>query len=79
VCYRYVLGYLQATKQEKKILCPNEPSAVEAYIDVAFSLHPDSKSHGGMIIFVGGAIAFAASRKQKSQLRASKSADYLSK
>ena len=39
--------------------------SVEAYIDAAYALHGDSKSHTGIVIFVGEAMVFAASRKQK--------------
>jgi hypothetical protein len=38
---------------------------VQIYIDAAFALHHDSKSHTGIAVFVGGALVFAASRKQK--------------
>jgi hypothetical protein len=38
---------------------------VEAYVDAAFAIHGDSKSHTGVAIFVGGTLVYAASRKQK--------------
>lgn len=61
----YILGYLQLTKQEKLVLCLSKLFMIEAYIDVAFALHSDSKSHSGKIIFVGVTMVSAASRKQK--------------
>jgi hypothetical protein len=39
---------------------------VRAYIDAAYALHSDSKSHtAGVIIFIGQAIAYVSSKKQK--------------
>lgn len=60
----HVSGYLHAAQDDKLILQPYK-SFVEAYIDAAFTLHHDSKSHSGVIILVGGIIIFASSRKQK--------------
>ncbi len=34
-------------------------------MDAAFAIHSDSKSHTGVAVFVGGALVYAASRKQK--------------
>jgi hypothetical protein len=61
----HLLGYLKATRQKKLYLKRNGPLLVEAYVDAAFALHSDSKSHTGIAVFVGGAMVFAASRKQK--------------
>ncbi len=60
-----VLGYLQKTKGEKLRLQPNGILHVEAYMDTLFAPHADSKSHTGVTVFIGGAMVFAASRKQK--------------
>ena len=38
---------------------------LEAYIDASFAPHADSKSQTGVVIFVGGALVYVASRKQK--------------
>jgi hypothetical protein len=38
---------------------------VEAYVDASFAPHSDSKSHTGIAVFIGGAMVFAASQKQK--------------
>jgi hypothetical protein len=61
----YLLGYLQATRHEVLKLSPSGVLGVEAYVDAAFAPHADSKSHTGVAIFIGGALVFAASRKQK--------------
>ena len=36
-----------------------------AFIDAAFALHPDAESQTGIAVFMGKALVFAASRKQK--------------
>jgi hypothetical protein len=61
----HLLGYLKCTRYEILVLTPNKILRIEAYIDAAFALHFDSKSHTGIVIFVGGALVYAASRKQK--------------
>lgn len=46
-----------------------------AYIDAAFALHPDAKSHTGVAVFLGEALLFAASRKQKCVTKSPKIAN----
>ena len=46
-------------------LTPQDLRSVEAYIDAAFASHPDAKSHTGIALFLGKALVFAASMKQK--------------
>jgi hypothetical protein len=60
-----LLGYLQATAGRKLILRLEGVFKVEAYVDAAFAIHGDSKSHTEVAVFVGGALVYAASRKQK--------------
>jgi len=38
---------------------------LEAYIDASFAPHHDSKSHTGVLIYLGDALVYVASRKQK--------------
>ena len=59
-----MLGFLKRTKDEVFILRPSDLELL-AFIDAAFASHPDSKSHTGIAIFIGGVLVFAASRKQK--------------
>lgn len=59
-----LLGFLKRTKDEVFILRPSDLELL-AFIDAAFASHPDSKSHTGIAIFIGGVLVFAASRKQK--------------
>jgi hypothetical protein len=64
-----VLGYLLATKEQCMILCTGGSTQLKAYIDALFALHGDSKSHTRAVIFMGGALVFAASCKQKCVMK----------
>jgi hypothetical protein len=67
-----VLGYL------KNMLSATERNcAVVAYVDAAFALHHDSKSHTGVIVYVGGTLAYVASRKQKSMSKSPTEAELI--
>jgi hypothetical protein len=59
-----LLGYLQAMASKKLLLHLEGWFKVEANLDAVFTIHGDSKSHTGVAIFVGGALVYAASRKQ---------------
>jgi hypothetical protein len=61
----HLLGYLQRTKERVLKLRPRGIFRLEAYIDASFALHPDGKSHTGVVILLGGVGVFFASRKQK--------------
>ncbi len=41
---------------------------VRAYVDAAYALHGDSKSHKGVVIYVGETLAYV-SRKQKCMIK----------
>ena len=59
-----LLGFLKRTKERVLMLRPKDLTLL-AYIDAAFASHFDSKSHTGIAFFLGGALVFIASRKQK--------------
>lgn len=59
-----LLGFLKHTKSHVLWLQPKDLRLL-VYIDAAFASHFDSKSHIGVTIFLGGALVFIASRKQK--------------
>ena len=60
-----VLGYLKRTKQKTLHLKMGEMAKLLVYVDAAFAPHPDAKSQTGLAVFIGNALVFAASRKQK--------------
>jgi hypothetical protein len=59
------LGYLSGTQEATLILRATRKPVVMAYVDAAYAFHNDSKSHSGVIIYVGQTLAYVLSRKQK--------------
>jgi hypothetical protein len=61
-----VLGYLKGTV-DRTLLLKGTGSRCEvvAYVDAAYALHAESKSHTGMVVYVGNTLVNVASRKQK--------------
>jgi hypothetical protein len=60
-----VLGYLKWTKDYVLMLRPYVEGKITAYIDAAYALHSDSKSHTGVVIYVGETLVYVSSKKQK--------------
>ena len=60
-----VLGYLKRTKSRVLLLKIGRNKKLFSYIDAAFAVHQDAKSQTGIAMFLGNALVFAASRKQK--------------
>jgi hypothetical protein len=60
-----VLGYLKGTAERTLLLRAQKEKKITAYIDAAYAVHDDSKSHSGVIIYVGDTLAYVSSKKQK--------------
>lgn len=60
-----VLGYLKHTQDRVLMLRAPGELSVLAYVDAAYALHEDSKSHTGVVIYIGHTLVYAASKKQK--------------
>jgi hypothetical protein len=60
-----VLGYLSGTQEATLILRAARKPVVTAYVDAVYAIHNDSKSHSGVIVYVGQTLAYVSSRKQK--------------
>mmetsp|Transcript_9001 Transcript_9001/g.13045 ORF Transcript_9001/g.13045 Transcript_9001/m.13045 type:complete len:209 (-) Transcript_9001:1-627(-) len=60
-----LLGFLRNTKTRKLYLRGMSSRQLMAFIDAAFALHFDSKSHTGVLFVIGGVVVYVASRKQK--------------
>ncbi len=58
-----VLGYLKWTEEQVLVLRPCVTGEVVAYVDTAYAIHNDSKSHTGVIIYVGGTLVYVSSKK----------------
>jgi hypothetical protein len=60
-----VLGYLKSTKERTLLLRAQKERKVTAYIDAAYAVHGDSKSHSGVVVYVGDTLVYVSSKKQK--------------
>ena len=60
-----VLGSLKRTKKRALHLKIVKYWKLFAYVDAVFAMHPDVKLQIGIAMFFGGALIFAASRRQK--------------
>jgi hypothetical protein len=61
-----VIRYLAGTISRTQLLrATNTDCNIVAYIDAAYALHGDSKSHTGVVIYVGNTLVYVSSRKQK--------------
>jgi hypothetical protein len=60
-----VLGYLKGTADKKLFLHTQKEKKIVADVDAAYTVHSDSKSHSGIMIYVGDTLAYVSSKKQK--------------
>jgi hypothetical protein len=69
-----VLKYLNSTA-DKVMTVSGDGGQIEVYVDTAFALHPDAKSHTGVIVKVFGDTVLVKSSKQKIVTRDSTEAE----
>jgi len=60
-----VLGYVKVTQEQAMVLCAQTTQNIRAYVDAAFALHSDSKSHTGVMVYIGETLVYVSSKKQK--------------
>jgi hypothetical protein len=60
-----VLGHLKAMMLRTLYLRAHGASEITAYIDAAYTIHEDSKSHSGVVTHMGITLAYISSKKQK--------------
>ncbi len=59
------MKYLNGTRDDKLILSTEDVHVIKWYVDSAFAVHPDLKSHTGAIMMYGGGAPQSISHKQK--------------
>jgi hypothetical protein len=70
-----LLKYLNGTREDKLILSADDPHVIKWFVDSAFAVHPDFKSHTGATMSYGGGAPQSISRKQKLNTRSSTEAE----
>ena len=66
-----LMKYLNGTQELMLTLTVDSLTCLKFYVDAAFAVHPDFKSHTGMYMTMGGGAIQALSRKQKLNTKSS--------
>jgi hypothetical protein len=70
-----LLKYINGTRKDKLILSADDLHVIKWYVDCAFAVHPDFKSHTGGNMTYGRGTPISMSRKQKLNTRSSTEAE----
>ena len=70
-----LLKYINGTREDKLILSADDLHVIKWYVDCAFAVHPDFKSHTGGNMTYGQGTPMSMSRKQKLNTRSSTEAE----
>jgi hypothetical protein len=70
-----LLKYINGTRKDKLILSADDLHVIKWYVDCAFAVHPDFKSHTGGNMTYGQGTPMSMSRKQKLNTRSSTEAE----
>ena len=73
----HLLYYLKRTKDECLILKMDNTGTIKWYIDVAYAVHPDMRSHTGAVMTLGKGAVVSISSKQKVNARSSTEAELI--
>jgi hypothetical protein len=58
-----MLGYVRAMQDQVMVLWAQTTQNIRAYVDAAFALHGNSKSHTGVMVYVGETLVYISSKK----------------
>jgi hypothetical protein len=58
-----VLGYLKGMREHTLVLHLLGENRIMAYVDAAYAIHDDSKSHSGMVVYIGNAMVYTSLKK----------------
>ena len=72
-----VLEFLKETIDDVLTLEADDTQILYWYIDAAFAVHPDMKSHSGLVFMLGKGAIISSSRKQKVNSRSSTEAEFI--
>jgi hypothetical protein len=70
-----MLKFLRQTAQDRLTLLADDSKVAKWYVDAAFGVHPDFRSHTGAVMTMGKGAIFSISRKQKMNTRSSTEAE----
>ena len=70
-----MIKYLDQTKQDCLTLKATKDTVARWFVDAAFAVHPDQKSHTGYYMTLGSGAVISSSKKQKLNTRSSTEAE----
>ena len=70
-----LMKYINGSKHKVLRFSADDMRILKWYVDVSFAIHPDFKSHTGMVMTVGRGTLQSLSRKQKLNTRSSTEAE----
>jgi hypothetical protein len=73
-----MLNFLKSTIEDVARLSADDTQTIKWYVDAAFAVHPDFKSHTGAVMTLGGGAVQSVSTKQKVNTRSSTEAELVS-
>jgi Reverse transcriptase (RNA-dependent DNA polymerase) len=73
-----LIGYLKNTVNEVLTIKMNKKEGIKWYVDAAFAVHKDMRSHTGAFMTLGQGAFYATSTKQKINTRSSTEAELVS-
>jgi hypothetical protein len=71
------IRYINATKHACLTLSATNPLNFTAFIDASYGVHPDAKSHSGLVLTLGSGSIFSRSVKQKINAKSSTEAELI--
>ena len=72
-----LMDYLKRTKNDCLVMTMDNTSSIKWYIDVAYAVHPDMRSHTGAVMTLGKGAISSISSKQKVNARSSTEAELI--
>ena len=70
-----IMNFLKATQNEVASMSADDTQSIKWYVDAAFAVHKDFKSHTGATLSLGNGIICSMSTKQKVNTRSSTEAE----
>ena len=70
-----VLRYLQDTIEDRRVIGINDIDTLETWVDAAYAVHPDMRSHTGGTMSLGTGVIHTKSFKQKLNTKSSTEAE----
>jgi hypothetical protein len=72
-----LMNFLKATQDDIPKMSADDTQTIKWYVDAAFAVHKDFKSHTGAVMTLGSGVIMSSSTKQKVNTRSSTEAEFV--